>query len=358
MCFVCVQVCGRSPHKTHSLTHKLALPLVTDRHRDMSAPVGRMMARPFPLLYRGSHAPLLTYPALKHDISQQFDVIGEGLACHNEIAQQVRYHLLYMGEQHERLVLCQTDSSGRVCDTLEPLDIGKFFTQKLSKQAYSLSNSALLRAVKLRDQSLSQTTILDATAGMGKDSLIMRHAGAMHVHMVEQNPVLCVLLAHGMSRVAATATNGTQSERLANLVQSMSLQNDDSTLAMQHMITEGQMWDVVYVDPMYPIEHARKRVREGFTKPRHDIAFLRRFLAYYDVKYGGSGGGIGTEASDGDYDQSAVQDKLSILIQHAVQVARRKVIVKRPSYAPKDLYGFHVKHSFSLKDTRYDMILA
>ena len=65
---------------------------------------------------------------------------------------------------------------------------------------------------------------IDATAGLGEDSLLLAAAG-FHVHLYERNPVIFALLQDALQRAAALP-------ELAETVSSMTLHNEDSTAAM------------------------------------------------------------------------------------------------------------------------------
>lgn len=96
----------------------------------------------------------------------------------------------------------------------------------------------LLKAVKLR----ADMTVIDATAGFGHDSLILASTGAS-VAMIEQNPVMYILLQHEMQKMYA---NPNWQKLLARL--SLHFGNATDVLPTLAKV------DVGYLDPMFPEE--------------------------------------------------------------------------------------------------------
>ncbi|GAB2908112.1 class I SAM-dependent methyltransferase [Rheinheimera gaetbuli] len=131
-------------------------------------------------------------------------------------------------------------------------------------------------------------TVLDATAGLGRDAFVLATLGAS-VTMVERNPLVAALLFDGLRRGAAITELSWLSERM-HLLHSSALQ------ALQQASTV----DVVYLDPMFPA-----RDKSALVK--------KEMRAFHDV--------VG---SDADADA---------LLAPALQLAQKRVVVKRPGYA-------------------------
>ena len=81
-------------------------------------------------------------------------------------------------------------------------------------------------------------SVIDATAGLGRDSAILLARG-LAVTMVEQNSVVCALLENAMARLSAEAD-------LKDAAQRLSLTNED---ACRYLAANRA--DVVYLDPMF-----------------------------------------------------------------------------------------------------------
>lgn len=130
--------------------------------------------------------------------------------------------------------------------------------------------------------------IVDATAGLGRDALVLASLGA-NVTLVERNPLVAALLYDGLNRAALTASTEALSKR-------MQLHFAPALSAL----AELPAVDVVYLDPMFP--------------PRDKSALVKKEMrAFHEV--------VG---SDSDADA---------LLAPALQLARYRVVVKRPGYA-------------------------
>lgn len=130
--------------------------------------------------------------------------------------------------------------------------------------------------------------ILDATAGLGRDAFVLASLGA-NVTLVERNPAVAALLCDGLRRAGAVAELNWINER-------MHLLHCSALEALQQQATV----DVVYLDPMFP--------------PRDKTALVKKEMrAFHDV--------VG---SDTDADA---------LLAPALQLAQKRVVVKRPGYA-------------------------
>jgi len=86
-------------------------------------------------------------------------------------------------------------------------------------------------------------TIIDATAGLGGDSLVISRLGCS-LTLIERSPIIAALLADGLERARA-------SEALQEIVNRMTLIVEDAS----HFISclpENSYPQVIYLDPMYP----------------------------------------------------------------------------------------------------------
>lgn len=151
----------------------------------------------------------------------------------------------------------------------------------------------LARAVGCR--SGQRPRVLDATAGLGADSLFLARLGCQ-IELVERSPVVAELLRDGLQRALADP-------RLGPII-SERVQFSAPLDALQ--LLRAPSWleppEVIYLDPMYPESGKRAQVKR-------EMQLLRRLLA-----------------TDSPSDEEA-------LLNAAREQAGRRVVVKRPSYA-------------------------
>lgn len=169
---------------------------------------------------------------------------------------------------------------------------------------------AIAKAVGLNK--VSELTVLDATAGLGRDAFVLASLGA-DVTLVERNPAVAALLHDGLRRAEADAV-------LAKwLPQRMKLLFCSASEALlQHSAV-----DVVYLDPMFP--------------PREKSALVKKEMrAFHDV--------VGAD------------DDADSLLPLALVLARKRVVVKRPGYASY-LAGQKPSMSVSGKNNRFDVYI-
>jgi 16S rRNA (guanine1516-N2)-methyltransferase len=137
--------------------------------------------------------------------------------------------------------------------------------------------------------------IIDCTAGLGRDSLILASLGCT-LTLCERSPLIAALLEDGLRRAA-------QEPALAAIVARMHLV-PGSALMLLEMLATGRAADgpdVVYLDPMFP--H-----REKSALVKKDMRIFRTVVG---------------EDLDAD-----------TLLNPALAVARKRVVVKRPRHAP------------------------
>lgn len=168
----------------------------------------------------------------------------------------------------------------------------------------------LVRAARVRG--VSHPSAVDATAGLGEDSLLLAAAG-FEVTLCERDPVIAALLRDTLERAA-------KDDRLAEIVARMQLVEGDS-IATLAAITETP--DVVFLDPMFP----EKRKRAATNKKLQLFQRLERPCE----------------------DEEA-------LMQAALAVHPRKVVVKRPLKGPY-LAGIKPSSSLTGKVVRYDIVV-
>jgi len=137
----------------------------------------------------------------------------------------------------------------------------------------------------------SLPTIIDATAGFGKDSLLLASLGC-HITLLERSPLVAAMLADGWQRA-------TQEPALATILPRMDVQQGDAKSYLSQLCAE-QYPDVVYLDPMFP--------------DRGNTAKVKQDMQTFHVAVGA------------DYDADE-------LLAPALAVAKKRVVVKRPRHA-------------------------
>lgn len=167
----------------------------------------------------------------------------------------------------------------------------------------------LPRAIGLHKQ--RELSVLDATAGLGRDGFTLAALGAQ-VTLVERQSLFAALLRDARARCLGEA-------RWAEAAQRTQIIEDDAL----NVLGSGQRWDVVHLDPMYP--HRGKQ-----ALPQKEMQILR-------------------ELSGGDPDADA-------LLEPALRCARLRVVVKRPASAPP-LAGRDPSHVLQGTQARYDVYL-
>ena len=136
-----------------------------------------------------------------------------------------------------------------------------------------------------------QVFVVDATAGFGRDALVLAHLGC-RVLLLEQSPLMHALLADGFRRAN---TEGTLEIR--SVLERMRLLQADARQWLASANAASERPDVVYLDPMFPPRSKQAKVKK-------DIALLHQLL--------------GSEPDPGS------------LLQAALKVARYRVVLKRP----------------------------
>lgn len=155
-------------------------------------------------------------------------------------------------------------------------------------------------------------SVLDATAGLGRDAFVLAALGCQ-VTLIERQPVIAALLGDGLQR--ARAAGG----EVAEIAARMQLIHADAIEAMDAW--QGQIPQVVHLDPMFP--H-----REKSALVKKEMRLFRPL------------------AGD-DLDAPA-------LLAAALQLASHRVAVKRPRKAPA-IEGALPSAQLNGQSSRYDI---
>ncbi len=155
--------------------------------------------------------------------------------------------------------------------------------------------------------------VLDATAGLGRDSFVLASLGCPVV-MLERHPVVAALLFDGLERAKQSDEIGHWLQERMQLVPQQPL----TTLT-----TDELPWtpEVIYLDPMYP--HRQKS------------ALVKKEMRVFQTLVGD------------DQDADA-------LLPAALQLATQRVVVKRPDYAPP-LNNTQPTMTIDTKKNRFDV---
>ncbi len=170
----------------------------------------------------------------------------------------------------------------------------------------------LARAVGIRGDAPS---VVDATAGLAGDAFLLCCLGCTVV-AVERSPVLGRLIQDGLERALKSSV-----PVLIEVLERMTLVVDDSRIVLRGW--RGDRPDVVYMDPMYPLEAKRSPAKKEMQ--------ICRLL-------------VGDDADAGE------------LLAVARDTARLRVVVKRPRHAPPLAAEPDVRYLSKL--VRYDVYLA
>lgn len=171
---------------------------------------------------------------------------------------------------------------------------------------------AVAKAVGIKGDYLP--TVIDATAGLGRDAFVLASVGC-RVTLVERHPVVCALLEDGLNRAY-------QDPEIGQFMQ------DRMILSSAHSIVDldpnTDRADVVYLDPMYPHKQKSALVKKEMRVFQHLVG------------------------ADLDADN---------FLTPAKQLAKKRVVVKRPDYAP---FIAEQKPDFSqqTKNHRFDVYLS
>ena len=154
-------------------------------------------------------------------------------------------------------------------------------------------------------------SVLDATAGLGRDAFVLASLGCEMI-LIERQPLIAALLEDGLARGLADA-------EVHPVVQRMQLRQGNAIEQMQQW--QGEPPQVAYLDPMFP--H-----REKSALVKKEMRLFRPFV------------GDDLDASE--------------LLAAALTLASHRVVVKRPRKAPS-IEGPKPGYSLEGKSSRYDI---
>ena len=183
------------------------------------------------------------------------------------------------------------------------------FTRMLPRiKAGRLNSELLVKAAKIK-KAEGELNAVDATAGLGEDSLLLAAAG-FRVTLYERNPVVYELLKDALERAS-------QIPELAPVVARMTAVHADSVAGMASLEAPP---DVILLDPMFPA-----RQKSALVKKK--LQMIQKL-------------------------EQPCDDEITLLLT-AMEAKPKKLIVKRP---PKGEYlaGLKPDHSIEGKAVRFD----
>lgn len=170
---------------------------------------------------------------------------------------------------------------------------------------------ALAKAMGLRAG--KTPTIVDATAGLGRDSFLLASLGAQVV-LIERSEEMHSLLVQGMKRAVQ------EGGEFREIIGRMTLLKGDAKDLLAELSGEA-----ILIDPMHP--------------PRHNSALVKRELRQVREI-------VGTD------------DDASDLVRVALKTARNRVVLKWPAKADP-ISGIRAcSHQIHGKSTRYDVFMV
>ncbi len=199
----------------------------------------------YPLIYASGHNG--EQEKLPTVVNEQLAVVSDLIATHHlpikldyqpsniKLSQKNRQKL---SEQYQQPLLI-IDEKGQLSLLIEGMSVAPNWAS-LQRRIVSAGRKSelLLQASKLT----SESTVIDATAGFGHDSLILASGGAS-VSMLEQQPVLALLLLAEQQKMA----------KEKNWQKLMARLNIVCIEASDYLALKStQKVDVVYLDPMFP----------------------------------------------------------------------------------------------------------
>jgi len=171
-------------------------------------------------------------------------------------------------------------------------------------------NELIAKAVGLKNN--STLSIIDATAGLGRDGFILSTLGCI-VRCLERSPIIAALLQDGIDRLQNTSAPNV----------SLSLTATDA-LTYLEQLDYAEFPDVIYLDPMFP-------TRQKSALVKKEMRMLRDLVG-------------------DDLDTAALLDL-------ALRRAKKRVVVKQPRLAPQHI-GKTPSIVFSGQSCRFDVYLT
>ena len=194
------------------------------------------------------------------------------------------------------------------CDTLSYM--GDYSGEIKRLRHNNLSHELLIKAAKLKNREPGEKiTIMDATAGMGEDSLLLAAAG-YEIYLYEYNPVIFLMLEDTLRRASEVP-------ELKEIVSRMHVFHENSIDVMKSKVN---IPNIVLLDPMFP-----QRQKSGLIKKKFQL--IQK---------------LETPCEDGED-----------MLKAAIDMNPDKVIVKRPANG-ENLGNIKPDYTITGNSIRYD----
>lgn len=234
---------------------------------------------------------------------------GLGLSIYENDDNSFKYHLVYTDnrlELHHNPHLTNFKVLPIIVDFLQKSKIHPRISSTTTKDP-------LPKAVGVKPGVRPQ--IVDATAGLGMDSMHLAWLGCQ-VTLIERSPIIHALLEDGLQRAK-------ENKELCGIIESnICLHAGDSNKVLTSLRSSPH---TVLLDPMYPVDSKNPRNRK-------EMRILRDVVG-----------------DDEDTDR---------LFTTALQVARNRVVIKRPKQAPLICDVPLPSHQITMKSGRFDVYLT
>ena len=204
---------------------------------------------------------------------------------------------------------------GRLILTDGSLSLSADFVPMIPRLKQGIIGTELLvRAAKIKKTAGEgkPPVLIDATAGLGEDALLLAAAG-FSVKMYERNQIIAALLEDCLKRAQDVP-------ELSQIVSRMELINADSIAAMRNL---NEPPDVIYLDPMFP-----ERKKSALVKKKFQLL--------------------------GHLEEPCTDEEE--LLFAAIEARPHKIVIKRPAKGPC-LAGIKADYSVSGKAVRYDCLV-
>jgi 16S rRNA (guanine1516-N2)-methyltransferase len=154
-------------------------------------------------------------------------------------------------------------------------------------------------------------SVLDATAGLGRDAFVLAQLGCA-LTLIERQPLIAALLEDGLQRALGDP-------EVATIVERMRLVCGEAVALMQAW--QGDAPQVIYLDPMFP--------------QREKSALVKKEMRLFGALAG-------------------ADDDAPALLEAALALAAHRVVVKRPRKAPA-IAGMKPGYMLEGKSSRFDI---
>jgi 16S rRNA (guanine1516-N2)-methyltransferase len=228
------------------------------------------------------------------------------------LAKRLSLPFSLLNQQQIQLVLTQQHIEIRTPDLGNPI----FIDFEQGKNAHRRQfgggrGQPLAKAIGLKKG--ATPTIIDATAGFGRDAFVLANLGCK-ITLVERNPLIATLLDDALQRASDNI-------EISDVISRMALIGDDADHYLNSLETKP---DVIYMDPMYPS-------REKSALVKKELRLLH-------------------ELAGPDLDSQK-------LLTTARATALKRVVVKRPKSAAF-VGSQKPTTSIESKNTRYDVYVT